>query len=244
MKFIDYVLESSLRKILKVVPQNSKHHSEGDVFTHTRMVRSRLPLALDFINKEKIKQDTIFSNVNTNLTKSEERILKLAAWFHDIGKASATQTDSETGKITAHGHESPKHYLPMLDKLSGSLKQLYEILTLEEKDILYFVIDNHMSLQVPHGFPRKIYDKIFDENGKIKNEPKAKLLIIFIIMDRTGRIKQSDFNPNVQTYQHKQEISKKNAHKELDDTLIHLNISKEKHLQRLDNIRKNNQKKL
>lgn len=242
MKFSTYINEATLRQMLKVVPQNPKHHSEGDVFTHTRMVRSRLPLAMDFIAKEKLKPDSIFSNLDLNLSSREMRILKLAAWFHDIGKASASEINQETGKVTSYGHENAKHYMPMIDKLSGNLKQLFENLTPEEKEILYFVIDYHMSLQVPHGFPRKIYEKIFDDNGKVRNDSKAKLLVIFIIMDRTGRIKESDFRPDIKTFQQKQNISKQNAHKELDDTLIHLNISKEKHLQRLDNIRKNSKK--
>ncbi len=236
-------MESSLKQILKPVPQNPKHHAEGDVFTHTRMVRSRLPLAINFIKKEQLNPESVFHNLDLNLSKQELKILRLAAWFHDIGKASANKIDPDTGKISSHGHENSQHYMPMLNKLSGSLKTIYESLSLVEKDILHFIIDNHMSLQVGSGFPKKLYEIIFDENGKIKNEEKPKLLVIFILMDRTGRLKEIDFHPNIKTFKDKQEISKKNADKELGDTINHLNISKEKHLQRLDNIRKNNTKK-
>ena len=242
MNFKDFINEASLRQILKPIPQNPKHHAEGDVFTHTRMVRSRLPLALDFVSKEKSKPDSIFSNLDMNLTPSQIRILKLAAWFHDIGKASANKIDKETGKITSHGHENSNHYLPMIDQLSGNLKEFFNALTSEEKEVLFFVIDNHMSLQVGGGFPRKLYEIIFDQDGKIKNDSKAKLLVTFIIMDRTGRIKEADFHPEIQTFKQKQQVSKQNAHKEVDDTLQHIHISKEKHLQRLDNIRKNSKK--
>jgi len=237
--FNQYIKEASLRQILKPIPQSPKHHAEGDVFVHTRMVRSRLPLAIDFVQKEKLKPDSIFSNLDVNLNPSQIRILKLAAWFHDIGKASANKIDKDTGKITSHGHETPKHYLPMMDQLSGSLKEFFNALTPDEKDILFFVIDNHMSLQKGSGFPRKLYEIIFDQDGKIKNDNKAKLLVVFIIMDRTGRIKESDFHPEIQTFKQKQLVSKQNAHKELDDTLSHIHMSKDKHLQRLDNIRKN-----
>ena len=96
-----------------------------------------------------------------------------------------------------------------------------------------------MSLQKGSGFPRKLYEIIFDQDGKIKNDNKAKLLVVFISMDRTGRIKESDFHPEIQTFKQKQLVSKQNAHKELDDTLSHIHMSKDKHLQRLDNIRKN-----
>ena len=89
--FNQYIKEASLRQILKPIPQSPKHHAEGDVFVHTLMVRSRLPLAVDFVQKEKLKTDSIFSNLDVNLNPSQIRILKLAAWFHDIGKASANK---------------------------------------------------------------------------------------------------------------------------------------------------------
>ena len=240
MRFKDFFYETKLANILKPVPQSLKHHAEGDVFTHTRMVRSRLPVAIQFIKKEKQSNpDSVFVNLDLNINPLEEKILKLAAWFHDIGKASATKIDSETGKITAHGHESSKHYLPQIERLSGYLKDIYNSLSSEQKDILHFVIDNHMSLNQETGLPRKLWPIMYDENGKLKNEIKPKLLIIFMIMDRTGRLRGEDFAPHIKTFKHKQVSSLANAEKEFLNTLSPLHLSRDKHLQKLQNIRNN-----
>lgn len=242
MNFKQFInIESTIGDLLKSVPQSNKHHAEGDVFTHTRMVRSRLPMAIDFIKKDQsVNQNSIFSYLDMNISPQEEKILKMAAWFHDIGKASATKVDLDTGKITAHGHENSKHYMPQIDKLQGPLKEIYKSLSESDKDVLHFIIDNHMSLNQQTGFPKKLWTTIFDEDGKIKNEIKPKLLITFIIMDRTGRIRGEDFEPHVQSFKQKQNLSKDKAHKEFSSTFDPLNLSIDKHLQRLNNIKRNN----
>jgi hypothetical protein len=226
--------ESSLGDILKPVVQSDKHHAEGDVFTHTRMVRSRLPMAIEFIRREASKPGSIFSNLGTSYDKMEMKILKLAAWFHDIGKATATKVDG--GRITAHGHESPGHYMPQIDKLSGGLRDIYDSLPREDREVLFFVIDNHMSLQQEGGFPRKLWGSIFDGEGKIRDEIKPKLLVTFIIMDRTGRIRGEDFMPHVSTFRQKQDLSKVHADKEFTAMMDPLHKSRDKHLTRLGNI--------
>jgi|GEM_PF-547067 len=63
---------------LKNLKQPREYHREGDAFQHTLMLLDHLP-------------------VNAGLR------LKLAALFHDLGKAE-TQKISEEGKITFHGH--------------------------------------------------------------------------------------------------------------------------------------------
>lgn len=240
MNFKEFIQnEMKLSDILKPIPQSEKHHAEGDVFTHTRMVRSRLPIAIDFLKKEQQNTDSIFSNLDLNYTPQEIKLLKLSAWFHDMGKATATKIDHETGKISAIRHEHPDHYMPQINKLSGMLKSMFDSLSPEEKNVLFFVIDNHMSLNQESGLPKKLWPFIFDEDGKIKNEIKSKLLITFIIMDRTGRIKGSDFLPHIKTFKQKQQASKENANKEFKDTLIPLHLSKDKHIKRLTNIKRN-----
>ena len=199
------------------------------------MVRSRLPLAINFIQKEKLNPDSVFSNIDTNYSKDEIKILRLAAWFHDIGKASATKMNIEKNRLTAYGHEQPKHYMPQIEKLSGNLRSLYDNLSPQEKDILHFVIDNHMSLDQNTGFPKKLWPQIFDDTGKIKNEIKPKLLMTFIAMDRTGRLRGKDFEPHFTTFKHKQDASLKNVHQELSDMNKPLELSKDKHLEKLKN---------
>lgn len=230
------VKEVSLKQILKPVLQNPEHHSEGDVFTHTRMVRSRLPLALNFIIKDKANPDSIFKNLDMNLSDSDLRILKLSAWLHDIGKASASKFGDD-GKINSNGHEYPKHYMPMIDKLTGSIKDMYMSLTIDDKEMLHFVIENHMSLQPNHGFPKRLYNIIYDGNGMIRNERKPKLLVTFIIMDRTGRLKSSDFHLGIKSFKDKQNTSIMNADEEIDDTIDHIRKSSLKHLERIEKIK-------
>lgn len=239
MNFKQFLLkEVSLRQILKPVPQNPEHHAEGDVYTHTRMVRSRLPLALDFIKKDKEKPDSVFKNLDMNLSGSDMRILKLAAWFHDIGKASASKIGDD-GKVKSYGHESPKHYMPMIDKLTGPIKEMYLSLSQDDMDTLHFVIDNHMSLQREIGFPKKLYNIMYDDNGIIRNERKPKLLVTFILMDRTGRLNGADFHSGISSFKDKQATSIMNAEKEIGDTISHIRKSSTKHLDRIDRIKKN-----
>lgn len=239
MNFKQFLIkEVSLRQILKPVPQNPEHHAEGDVFTHTRMVRSRLPLALNFIARDKENPDSVFKNLDMNLSDSDLRVLKLAAWFHDIGKASASKFGDD-GKVKSHGHESPKHYMPMIEKLTGPIKDMYLSLSPEDMETLHFVIDNHMSLQPESGFPKKLYNTMYDGKGMIRNERRPKLLVTFILMDRTGRLKGKDFNFGINTFKDKQATSIMNADKEVDDTIGHIKKSGLKHIERIERIKNN-----
>lgn len=239
MNFKEFLFkEVSLRQILKPIPQNPEHHAEGDVFTHSRMVRSRLPLVLDFINQDKSNPNSVFANLDMNLLNSDIRILKLAAWFHDIGKASAI-TFGVNGKVNSLGHEAPKHYMPMIDKLTGPIKDMYLSMSPQDKDVLHFVIDNHMSLQPETGFPKKLYNVMYDAKGKIRNERKSKLLITFILMDRTGRLKGKNFHFGIKNFRDKQNTSLMNVGQEIDDTINHIRKSSDKHIQRIQRIKNN-----
>ncbi len=69
-------------------PQDAEWHSEGDVWTHTKMVCAELPRLAEW----------------PLLSPHERTVLIFTALFHDAGKALTSQVDSETGRIT-----SPKH---------------------------------------------------------------------------------------------------------------------------------------
>lgn len=73
---------------LKFVPQDFKHHPEGNVENHTKLV---LQEALQIANREELNDD-------------EREVLIYSALLHDIGKNWTTKID-EYG-VTAHGHES------------------------------------------------------------------------------------------------------------------------------------------
>jgi CRISPR/Cas system-associated endonuclease Cas3-HD len=190
MSFKKWFNESSLRDLLSPVPQSPIHHEEGNVFVHTRMVRKSLDLAKSLLEDKSYKFP--FTNINFNLSQKEEKILKISAWLHDIGKASATTIDGKhwadggTGKIQAIGHENPNHYLPNIDKISIAKKFLNN-LSKEELDNVYFAIDHHMSLK-NDAFSKKVMNMILEENGNYKNETKVKLLLYLIVMDWSGRI--------------------------------------------------------
>jgi predicted kinase len=69
-------------------PQDVGWHSEGDVWTHTKMVCAQLPLLEDW----------------SSLTPHERTVLLFTSIFHDAGKPLSSQVDVATGRIT-----SPKH---------------------------------------------------------------------------------------------------------------------------------------
>ncbi len=71
---------------LSGVPQNPDHHPEGSALVHTMH-------CLD-----------AFADTRTGNDR-EDLIVGLAALCHDLGKATHTQIDPVTGKITAYGHE-------------------------------------------------------------------------------------------------------------------------------------------
>lgn len=68
--------------------QDSQWHSEGDVWTHTKMVLCELTQLDEW----------------PELTLEEQRILKFTTLFHDVAKPLTTKVDSETGRVTSPNH--------------------------------------------------------------------------------------------------------------------------------------------
>ena len=99
-------------KDLSQIPQDPKWHPEGDVWTHTLLVIESLPSNATFA-------------------------MALAALFHDIGKATATVIH-ETGRITAHGHESESKKIAtvILNDLGADPKLKNEVLFLVFRHML------------------------------------------------------------------------------------------------------------
>jgi hypothetical protein len=184
-------LETIFKDLLEPVPQNPDHHAEGNVLNHTRMVRKSLDTVKNLLSKESNKFP--FENINFNLNEKEEKILKMAAWLHDIGKASATTIGGQhwsaggEGKIQAIDHQKSTHYLPMIDKLHPVARNMLDNLASDELNDLYFCIDNHMNLR-DGKLSRRLSNLILEKDGNYKNERKVKILIYLITMDWTGRI--------------------------------------------------------
>ena len=124
MNFKQWLEMSSLRDILKDVPQSPKHHPEGTVWAHVRLVRQALPIAEALFEEER-RKGLPFSDYGP-LTGHERKLLRVAAWLHDVGKVAATAwthpDDSKTpwqdlgnlpddgGKWQSLRHEEPEYY--------------------------------------------------------------------------------------------------------------------------------------
>lgn len=186
-------LETSLRDIIKPVPQSPTHHAEGDVWVHTLMVRKQLTAAVTYFQELASDKSSVFGNYDPRLTPEEINILRIGAWMHDIGKASATTIggkpwkDGGTGAIQAIGHEDPEHFEPMMSQLGEPWQSMYQKASSQDKEDLWFIIKHHMSLK--DRFGKNILNQLMDDTGKFKNERRVKLLLILILMDQSGRVK-------------------------------------------------------
>jgi predicted kinase len=83
--------------------QDAEWHSEGDVWTHTKMVCRQLPQLDEW----------------PSLNRSEQTVLLFTALFHDSGKPLTSRLDPETGRI-----QSPKHAIKGEHLARGVLRDL------------------------------------------------------------------------------------------------------------------------
>jgi len=213
-------------KLLKPIPQDPKHHPEGDVLAHTLLVRRSIPQAIRKLLQLKTEEpwSTILQNIDVVPDSKQMQILKLATWLHDIGKIPTTTitTDSgsrhwtepgETGKIRSLRHEDPEYYQPEIDKLAGitpqEIKKTYD----ENKSLFDFLIQRHMDVS-KGGFPKSFVAEYF-KNGILVPDEKIKLLLILIYSDKMGRKPQSQesIEKNDQALIAASEKSKLNAEK-------------------------------
>lgn len=75
-------------ELAKTTPQDPRHHGEGDVWTHTRMVLDALLSLPDYRDAGREDQETLF----------------FAALLHDVSKHATTVVDPVTGAIGQPGH--------------------------------------------------------------------------------------------------------------------------------------------
>ena len=140
-------------------PQDEGWHSEGDVWTHTKMVCAQLPLLEDW----------------GGLTFHEKTVLFFTALFHDSGKPLTSQVDPETGRIT-----SPKHALKAEHLARSILRQLDCDLTTREEiaRLVRF-----------HGRPAFLLEKPEPSHEVVSLSwlVSNKLLYLFALADTRGR---------------------------------------------------------
>lgn len=183
--FIAWLNEVSLSGMLRGVPQNPKHHPEGDVLRHTTMVRSALDSAIKLLqDQQKDDPQGPFSSLDLQISSDEYNILRIAGWMHDIGKVATTDPDD----LTSHGHDQPENFEKDMRNLSPEWQKMYSNASQQDKDDLWYIIRHHMNLSDKEGFRSKsLKRELIDSQGKYKSERKVKLLLILLLMDRLGR---------------------------------------------------------
>jgi len=195
---------SSLRDKLSPIPQHPGHHPEGDVFTHTRMVRQAMPQALTLLKQAQQEPNSSLSGFDFDLTPEEVKLLRASAWFHDIGKAGTTTLNiggqhfphskglekfASWGSWQSLGHSYPKAFKPQMRELQGTpWEAMWNKMSTSDKSDLFFIVKHHMGTRhASPGFGRGSTEKFVGPNGKYKNTRRIKLLIVILVMDALGR---------------------------------------------------------
>jgi len=198
-------LYRALIGLLKGVPQSSVHHPEGDVWTHTKLVRKSMDRAIQMLKDAQKEPDSPFSALNLDLTEDEKFLLQIAALMHDVGKAiTAAWTDKRGERVPwrdvpespekalggkgwqAIGHEDPENIEAARERLGASWKDVAQHADPKDLEDLDFIIQHHMDL-----FGRKAFG-FMDEAGNFKNERHIKLLLLVMLMDQLGRGAKAD----------------------------------------------------
>ncbi len=139
--------------------QDAQWHSEGDVWTHTKMVCRQLPLLESW----------------PALSHREQMLLLFTALFHDSGKPQTSRTDPDTGRI-----QSPKHALKGEHLVRQVLRDLScDLATREEIARLVRF----------HGRPAFLLEKLSASHEVVSLSwlVNNRLLYLFALADTRGR---------------------------------------------------------
>jgi predicted kinase len=120
--------EWALVRALRGCPQDARHHAEGDVWIHTRMVCEELAALPAW----------------RALPEDERRALFAAAVLHDTGKPDCTRTDPD-GRISARGHSRrgailARSHLWRANVPFGEREQIAALIRYHQ--VPYFLIDH------------------------------------------------------------------------------------------------------
>src|SRR5262245_27712422 len=85
---LDWAGSQPWSESMRACRQDAEWHSEGDVWTHTRMVAAEV---------EKLPEWT-------SLERDDQLVLLFAAIFHDAGKPATTEINVETGRVHSPNH--------------------------------------------------------------------------------------------------------------------------------------------
>ena len=147
--------------------QDAEWHSEGDVWTHTKMVCSQLPQVVEW----------------PSLDQHERTLLIYTALFHDSAKPLTSRLDLETGRI-----QSPKHAIKGEHLARGVLRDVgCDLATREEIARLVRF----------HGRPAFLLEKTDPSHEIISLSwlVNHRLLYLFALADTRGRTTDSTSRP-------------------------------------------------
>lgn len=147
---------------MKQVPQDPRHHAEGNVAIHTQMVLAELTKTESF----------------QTLTAHEQELLWAAALLHDVEKRSTTVTEPD-GSVTAHGHSR---------RGASTARQLLY----RELPTSFAIREQIVGLVRHHGLPLWLLEKPDPARTLIKAslEIDTRLLAMLARADAQGRICQ------------------------------------------------------
>ena len=171
---------SSLRDRLRGVPQDTRYHPEGDVWTHTRLVRGALDEAMAMFDASPTLRRLAGSDAVP--TARERILLRLAAWCHDLGKASATRVVA--GLTLAPGHESARRFNAECRQLGPLWKRVWAASSLGDRKGLIYLVTRHMAISDREGLSPRVARSLRGAEPTLRR--RALLLVAFMIMDRLG----------------------------------------------------------
>lgn len=147
--------------------QDAEWHSEGDVWTHTKMVCRQLPQLNEW----------------PSLNRSEQTLLIFTALFHDAGKPQTSHLDPETGRI-----QSPKHAIKG-EHIARSILRDWDCDVRTREEIARLVRF--------HGRPAFLLEKSLPNHEVISLSwlVSNKLLFLFALADTRGRTTEAMNRP-------------------------------------------------
>ncbi|MFO0893131.1 MAG: AAA family ATPase [Isosphaeraceae bacterium] len=159
VEIVAWAGEQPWARAMSACQQDEGWHSEGDVWTHTKMVCAQLPLLDEW----------------PNLTRHEQTVLIFTALLHDAAKPLTSHVDPDTGRVT-----SPKHAVKGEHLARAVLRDLgCDLATREEIARLVRY----------HGRPAFLLDKPEPANEVVALswQLSNRLLWLFALADTRGR---------------------------------------------------------
>lgn len=172
---------SSLRDQLRGVPQDARFHPEGDVWTHTRLVRRALGEAVELSNSSSMMRSA--AGAEALPTARERDVLRAAAWCHDLGKSGATR-ELRDGRVVAPGHETARSFNPAARRLGPAWRRVWAATSPADRKTFVYLVTRHMAINDREGLSPRVARDLGGKHPALRR--RALLLVAFMMMDRLG----------------------------------------------------------